>query len=156
MPTQYANDQLTFEPLNLCGSFGLSVGVGFQMLSHQYVGGYREDLRTGPRNGLRKYSLKYNTLSQSQQATVNVGNGAEVQNAADYLWDFYVRKMNNNREPFTVHDPRSKQLTLVVFADDDLSYEMFAAYLYSTGVNLLECRLPGFTLTDDSENPQTI
>lgn len=151
-----AFDTENIERLHLLGSFGLSVGTQYEMLSDKFVGGFRVDLRAGPKGGTEFAQLKYNVLPQAQGQKVGVGNGAYEETQLDYLYNFYVRKMDNNREPFIAMHPRTRKDFLWVFAEDSLTLEMFAAYLYSTGVRLEQCRIAGFVLTDTSENPQTI
>lgn len=156
MTTQYTYNETTFERLHLLGNFGLSVGTQYDMLSDKFVGGFRIDMRACPKGGTEFAQLKYDVLSQAQGQKVGVGNGAYEETQADYLYNFYVRKMDNNREPFICTHPRTRKDALWVFADDGLTLELFAAYLYSTGVRLEQVRIQGFTLTDTSENPQTI
>lgn len=148
-----------FERLQDIGSFGLDCGVEFAVVRQTLGDGYSHRLTIGSTSGVPDWKLIYKTLPQTLDSPVTVGT--DLQSRADYLWNFYCRHMARNSRSFIITDPRSGKDYLVGFAENRLTYQLFAVRLFSSGVALEYRREPGVATLDDGslgtlENPNVI
>ena len=98
----------------------------------------------GHSEGQRFFKLAYSNLPQTQGRKITDPELAEAElSLADYLWAFYVRR-KADRQAFTIRDwlqPLDPEAVVSVkFSEPKLSYNLFIAKFYSSGLLLHEWR----------------
>lgn len=137
----------------LCIAEGLSVTQGFDLVKFIKPGGYRDPaFNTGHSDGLLRFALKFNFLPKTTGGMngYGVNPGAELgglQSRADYLWRFFTRHKQQGDKPFILEGElpglTGVHRMSVVFAEDEMSYELFAVRMFSTGLQLEQYREDG-------------
>jgi hypothetical protein len=138
-----------FEKLKITGSFGLSCGIEFDILSIEYGDGYHDSALVGSEEGTRSWQLIYKVLPGSQDGMIQVSDTV-LQPRSDYLWDFVCRRMKEGNSSFILTCPRDGKDYLVGFVEPRTTYEMFAVRLFSTGLLIKQRRERGVASLDDS------
>jgi hypothetical protein len=138
-----------FERLQEIGSFGLSCSIGFDILEADYGDGYDDSALVGSTEGTRGWQLVYKVLPGTMDSPVEVSD-AELQSRADYLWNFFCRHKAGGNTSFTITCPRDGKDYLAKFVEHEMTYEMFAVKLFSTGLQLRQRRERGVATLDDS------
>jgi hypothetical protein len=137
-------DLSTAETLLEIGSFGLTEEIEFRVLEFGYGDGYEDGVLIGSTEGTLAWKLVFKVLpgfiGQAQ------GGVFSAESRADYLWDFFCRRMAEGNGSFKLISPRSGQMYLAAFAETKLSYELFMTKLFTSGVTLKQRREPGVTL----------
>jgi len=155
-----------YELLQCIGDYGLSVSVRYDLLKFVKPGGFRDPaINTGHSEGLLSFALKFDLLPKTAgQSGINPGEElGGLQSRADYLWAFFCRHKQQGDKPFRLEFEMPGELAtkeiLCVFADDQLSYTLFAARMFSSGLNLEQVRIEGDQVGSDEvqfENPAQI
>lgn len=137
----------------LCMANEFSVTQSFDLVKFIKPGGYRDPaFITGHSEGLMRFSLKFNYLPKTTGGVngYGVNPGAELgglQSRADYLWNFFKRHKQQGDKPFILETElpgeAGVQRISVVFADDEMPYELFAVRMFSTGLALEQYREDG-------------
>lgn len=148
-----------FEKLQTIGSFGLECGIEFAVIRQQLGDGYSNRLTTGSSAGVRDWSLVYNVLPDTLDGGIMLGT--ELLSRAKYLYEFFCRHMAQSSKSFIITDPLTGRDYLAGFAENRMSFKLFAVKLFSTGVALEYRREPGVATLDDGslgliENPDVI
>lgn len=133
---------MSYEQLDQTGFRFEETGVAFAILSASFGGGVEASSRVGLSTGLRKWSIQIAALPDMAEYTVNDGTHGD-QTRADYLWDFYLRQMAAGNSPFWLVDVRDGLNYLACFVETELTYRVFTAAVYGTGLRLRERRVPG-------------
>jgi len=111
--------------------------IASAVLAAEYGEGYR-----GPGAvigaGLRSWTIKIDTLPDDAAAGLVQG-----QSRATYLWDFFRNAKAANDAAFFIYDYKDDLFYLASFTDDELSFEMFCAKVFSTGLQFRERRIVG-------------
>ena len=137
------------ETLLEIGNFGLSAGIRFDIVEQEMGDGYDYSILTGSSAGLRSWALVFKVLPGTKDGGIVIGD--EVQSRADYLWDFFLARKAEANSSFILPCPKDGKSYLVKFLEHELSYEMFACQLFSSGVKLQQRREVGVnTLGDGS------
>jgi hypothetical protein len=83
----------------------------------------------------------------------------EGQSRASYLWDFFIASKTANDDPFYFYDFKDDRYYLASFADDELSFEILCAKVFSTGLQFRERRaigiespILGFPILDETDD----
>jgi hypothetical protein len=144
---------LEYERLQKIGDFGLTASIRFEMVSRRMGRGRRRTVLFGDRTGLRSWKLVYKVLPDTQDGPVQT-TPAELESRANYIWNLFCRSKTGHADvdrPVIVTCPRDGKDYLAVFTDHELSYEMFMAKLYSSGLQLEQTTRPDVnTLPDGS------
>lgn len=135
------------ETLLEIGNFGLSTGIRFELVEQEMGDGYDYSILTGSSAGLRSWALVFKVLPGTLDGGIDLGD--EVQSRADYLWNFFLRRKAEANSSFKLVDPKDGKSYLVKFLEHELSYEMFAGQLFSSGVKLVQRREVGVNTLDD-------
>lgn len=133
---------MSYEQLDQTGFRFEETSVEFALLSANFGGGYEATSLVGLASGLREWSVRVDALPLMDEYTVNDGVHGD-QTRADYLWDFYVRQMAAGNKSFWLVDVKDGLNYLVKFMDTKLSYRVFTALVYGTGLRLRERRERG-------------
>jgi hypothetical protein len=135
----------TFERLQLDGINFATLSVDYEgtFLECDFGSGYKASAIVGL--SLREWELSVDVLVDLavEGLMIDSGTGAGLQTRASYLWDFYCRRMDAGGEPFWVRDPRDGRECLAEFVDRMLTYEMFSAAVYASGLLLRQRRVRG-------------
>lgn len=142
MPDQH------FKRLIYKGNFAFTRAINFgaALLSAAYPGGYREDVIVGDTRGLRSWKLTYSALHR--HVMVGIENGQEI-SRPDYIGNFFAWSKAGGNLPFIITDPHDGKDYLVIFKDDELSYEMANHFLSTTGLQLEQVYVRGVNFLDD-------
>lgn len=62
---------------------------------------------------------------------------------AEYLWRFFLRSKAAGNKPFWIWDVKTDEQYLASFADPQLTYQIFCAQVYGTGLQLKQRRVKG-------------
>lgn len=62
---------------------------------------------------------------------------------AEYLWQFFQARKREGDAVFWLQDPKDDLYYLASFVDDELSFELLCATLFSTGLQLRQGRVKG-------------
>ena len=135
------------ETLQEIGNFGLSTSIAFSIIEQELGDGYDTSILTGSSAGLRSWALVMKVLPQTLDG--GLFHGSELQSRADYLWDFFCRHKALGNASFELVCPKDDKRYLVKFADHELSYELFAVRLFSSGVKIVQRREVGVPTLDD-------
>lgn len=138
---------MEFEKLEDIGDFGLDCGVAFAIVKQKLGEGYSNRLLIGSATGTFDWRLVLNVLPGTPDGGIMVGD--ELQSRADYFWKFFCRHMARASASFIITDPLSDKDYLVGFAENKLTYRMFAAKLFSSGIALEYRREPGVATLED-------
>ncbi len=136
-----------FEKLEDIGDFGLDCGIEFAVIKQKLDRGYSNRITIGSSTGTFDWRLVFNVLPGTTDGGIMFGE--ELQSRADYLWEFFCRHLKRNSRSFVITDPRSGKDYLVGFAENRLSYRMFAAKLFSSGIALEYRSEPGVATLED-------
>jgi len=136
-----AFDIVTAPTLLEIGSYGLSEQVEFRVLEFSFGDGYEDSALVGSTEGTLSWKLTFNVLpgALGQERC----GPLSVESRADYLWNFFCDRMAAGNETFKFISPRNGRMYLAAFAETKLSYEMFAARLFSSGISLKQRREQG-------------
>lgn len=135
-----------YEVLQICGDFGLQVGISYARFKSDAGQGYRSAvLVDGAVTGLKSWKLNYKALRQTLDSPAFYYEDEFTK--ADYLWDFYCRHQVSGL-PFIIRDPRNDQNYLADFTDEIFSLELVQIKLWSTGLNLLQRRVTNVSVFD--------
>ena len=123
------------------GSYGLSEQVEFRVLEFSFGDGYEDSALVGSTEGILSWKLVMKVLPGvlGQER----GGPLSVESRADYLWNFFCDRMAAGNETFKFVSPRNGRMYLAAFAETKLSYEMFAARLFSSGISLKQRKEQG-------------
>lgn len=117
------------------------------------VRGRRRDLLYGDRAGLHTFKLIFKTIIDTLDRPIQT-TPAQIESEANYLWHLFQRSKTGYEDvnrPIIITSPRDGKDYLVVFSDNEISYELFMTRLYSTGVDLEQTSRPDVnTLPDGS------
>lgn len=110
--------------------------------------------------GVLSWQLVYNVLPGTLDTPVETDAGV-LQSRADYLWQFFCARNGSSPRSFIITDLFDGKDYLVEFADSKLTYKMFAAKLFSSGLTLIQLDEPDVPTLEDgslgsSENPDQI
>lgn len=143
-----------YETLQWLGNLDLQFTWNVSLVKFKYPGSYREPaINVGHSDGDWGMKLVFSVLSKSLAPGIDPGaQFGGLQSRADYLWEFYRRHKLGGDKPFIVECefPGSKGLRqfLMVFAEDNISYQAFAVRLFSSGLALEQARVRGFVGED--------
>lgn len=147
-------EQEGFELLQTKGSFGCVESISHAVLNADFGDGYEQTALIGSQTGLRSWRLKWDVLAQVLRAQNPFFDNEEL-NQADYLWDFYCRARALG-QPFVIQSSRNGQYYLAKFVDENLSYELFACRLYTTGLALTQRRVVNASVFDLTKAPNAL
>lgn len=122
------------------GHFKVTIGLSYKdsLLSASYGGGYREVENIFP--PLRSANLSYPTLHRD--AMIEVAEDTFVDRLT-YIYGFYKDSKDTGNKPFLMKSPLDGKWFLWVFADDELSIELFDLYMGGTGIKLEQVYVRG-------------
>lgn len=126
-------------------------GIGFSVFRNDLGDGFRTRTLYGASTGQRRFTLSMPTLQGGSAATL-VGIDEAVVTQEQYVWDLYCEAQATGL-PFVIRSPRNGQNYLVEFADERLTFQRALSKLYSTGLELVQVRLPGVSVFDVSLMP---
>ena len=130
MPTQ---------TLQLTPQLTTDAGIRFSAIVHDFGDGYRTHTLTGNSAGEKFYQFVFSVLPDRSTHTVTDPETSTTETYADYLWNFYVRRMGDGAA-FNITDPRTGSTVLVRFVDTELSYNLFQRKCAATGIRLQQVR----------------
>jgi hypothetical protein len=124
--------------------------ISVPVLAADYGEGYRSrGVIIGAPAGLRTWSATISVLPEASRC-------GEVSRAT-YLWEFWLAMKAANDAPFFIYDHKDDLFYLASFTDDELSYELLCARVFSTGLNFRERRdlnitspIVGFPILDEA------
>lgn len=155
-----------YEQLLWIGNFELQFTWGVQLVKFAYPGGYADPaINVGHPDGDWGMALKFSALPQAQAQFVDPGEEfGGLQSRADYIWRFYQRHKLGGDKPFIVKmtapgsGPTVEQEFLMRFAEDNLSFNLIACALFTSGLQLTQARVRGVEWSDhlSGENPLEI
>lgn len=133
------------ETLDTKGFFFEQVGIKAARLAANYGDGYTKGARIGSPDGLKAWKVTIAALPDLPQHRAGVGQFEDTR--ARYLWDFWLRhKLQKTSEIFRLPDPWPRDVTrpyvFAKFAEEELNFQMFSAAVFSTGLVLMEARIP--------------
>ncbi len=120
------------------GSYGLNEEVEFRVLEFSFGDGYEDSALVGSTEGTLSWKLTFKVLPGALGKERS--GPLSVESRADYLWNFFCDRMAAGNESFRFISPRNGRMYLAAFAETKLSYEMFAARLFSSGISLKQRR----------------
>jgi hypothetical protein len=133
------------ETLNTSGFLITEVAGAWAVLKADFGNGYQAGALVGAPAGTRTWLIRIETLP-GPLPTYAVPLLGDDPRAA-YLWKFYQVSKATHDAPFwfEVEDPATgaRLQHLASFTDHTLTYQMFCAHVYGTGLNLRERRLLG-------------
>ena len=149
-----------YETLQYIGSFDLEIvanSLGDVVIPHG--GAMYEFFKLDSTQGQRGLNLKFKVLPQSG-SLIDAGDAyGGQQNRFDYIWGIYQRNRVQGIKPIVVVGPDDSIARFYYFTEAQMSFNMFASKLFSSGVKLLQINLPGVTGPEDPltmPNPLTI
>ena len=134
---------MSFEQLDQTGFRFEETSVEFAILSANFGGGFEANSLVGLSSGLREWAVRIDALPLMEEYQVDAGGSIGLQSRAEYLWDFYLRQMAAGNKSFWFVDVKSGLNYLAAFADKKLSYRVFTATVYGTGLRIRERRERG-------------
>lgn len=142
------------------GDFGLTRTIRFaeERLAlglKRRVRGRLDDAR-----GALSWRLMFKVLPKSLDGGILM-DGGEILSRADYLFAFFCARKREERESFVIRCPTEDKNYLVAFIDSELTYEMFSARLFSSGVQIEQVDEADINTLEDgslgaSDNPDQI
>jgi len=149
-----------YETLQYIGSFDLEIvanSLGDVVIPHG--GAMYEFFKLDSVQGQRGLNLKFKVLPQSG-SLIDAGDAyGGQQNRFDYIWGIYQRNRVQGIKPIVVVGPDDSVARFYYFTEAQMTFNMFASKLFSSGVKLLQINLPGITGPEDPlsmPNPLTI
>lgn len=129
------------EPIfNAAGFLFKEVAIAFHRLRADFGDGYGASSLIGSSQGTRRWSLTIDVIPDSTDQAPAI----EGDTRAAYLWNFYCeRKSSTNHEVFWFRDPRDGLYRLAEFAEDELTFQILCAKVYSAGLQIRQRRLRG-------------
>lgn len=111
--------------------------------------GHYAQVLYGADTGLRRFSIPYDPLpGGTNDGTVTIA-GVSM-NKATYLRDLF-RRTQVSGLPFVIQSGENSQYYLVNFAETEQTLKKKLAAMYSTQINLIQVRIPGVTVFDNSQ-----
>ena len=127
--------------------------IEFAILKASMGDGYQQSALVGSPLGLKTWRIGYGHLHRSPHR--RSGRFA-VEAVADYVWDFFCRRMAEGDSPFVMRDPRTKKDFLVGFKDTKLSYRALLQQFYQTSIEVVERREVGVNFLEDGSLGESI
>jgi len=126
---------MSYDRLITDGFLFTQTGVKFSILSADFGDGLEAAATID--SGLRRWTIKIDVLPDSASQVPLV----DGQTRSEYLWNFFCASKQSGNYPFFIEDPKDGQFYLACFVDDELSYEVLCAKIYSTGLQLRQRRV---------------
>lgn len=149
------------------GDFGLSKTVRHAEIVIRMSLRRRIVVNVDDPRGVYSWKLVYKVLPGTLDGSVTldgdegVGPGGTQLSRADYVWLFYLARKGGAVKSFIITCLQDGKDYLVMFADQELTYEMFMVRLFSSGLTLDQVDEPDVNTLDDgslgaSDNPDQI
>lgn len=124
--------------------------VTHTVLTNELSDGYRTRVLFGSPTGVKKFTLNFQSLAHHSVLPLTVtGPDGESISREEYLRAVYEHNRITG-QPFAYPDPSTGILYLVDFEDQELSMSQLTVRIYSTGVTLIQRRMPGVTLVPNA------
>ena len=130
-----------FADYDILLTMGLSIrGIGWraERLSVNFGGGYGASALVGLATGLHKFNIRMSVLPD---ATTNVGQ-INSKTWFDYYYDFFIDHTGGAEEEFMIF--WRGEYWHVKFAEVEIDFERFKGDIYSTGIDLVQVRVPAY------------
>lgn len=125
--------------LKYLGNFNCTVTRRFAELVHSLGDGFEKAALTGHSQGQDFFILTYETLPQTQGGKILDEETSTLMFKADYVWTFFKRR-KQDQQPFTITHPITRTDVLAKFDEPELTYSLFLAKFYSSGIRLRQHR----------------
>jgi hypothetical protein len=134
---------MPFLELNSEGFLFTEIAGEWTVLKADFGSGYRAAACVGAPAGTRTWTIRIDALPHAPHPVFLISG----QTRAIYLWQFFKTSKANQDQPFwlEVEDPETttRKKYLASFSEHRLSYEVFCAQVYGTGLTLRERRVLG-------------
>jgi hypothetical protein len=136
--------------------------LSFSEFENDLGDSYYSQLLYGSEAGNRAWSITMPSLQDGSASRQFEGIGGTSLTGAKYIMDLFGH-CKRTGQPFVYQDPLTENYYFARFADRELSYSRVLSKLWSSGVQLKQCRIPGVSVFDPSEveylwahyNPET-
>lgn len=132
---------MNIETLDTTGFLMNNVRVKYALLVADFGDGFESGAIIGNLDGQRFWSMKIDVVPDD---TTSGAGLIEGETRAEYLWNFFQRSKAAANQPFWFlhQEPgQGEQLFLASFIDDELSFDILCAKIYSSGLQLKQRRL---------------
>jgi hypothetical protein len=131
------------DTLLISGQLGGEIGREFARINYNLGGGYTPSVLVGHSEGVGLYLIRFNYLphriSDSRYTVADDGDSNTVKTWADYLRDFFNRRMVDGN-PFDFTDEQTGDEVTVVFVDDQLTYRTVGNGIFTAEVRVRQYR----------------
>lgn len=115
----------------------------YDAIENTLTDGFRMGIRTGFNAGTKSWRLAFPSLAAGEIPVPSVtGPGKETVSREQYVRDVYADNKVTST-PFVLADPQSGTYYFVDFEDKTLSMKRARIKLYTTGLTMIQRRIPG-------------
>lgn len=130
------------------GDFGIRRTIRFARITIPMGLRRRISVLVDDSRGALRWQLKYKTLNDTLDGPITLPNGQTVSKAT-YVWLFFNEMKASETNTFIINCLTDGLDYLVEFEDDEMTYEMTATRLYTTGINLIQVDAPDVVTLND-------
>jgi hypothetical protein len=125
--------------LDTTGFLFTDTSLRVALLKADFGDGFGAGALIGSPNGTRTWAIQIAALPDS----LEYARPVQGDTRANYLWEFFLASKIAGNAPFWLQDLKDGKFYLAEFVEDELSYSVLCAELYSTGLQLRQRRVPG-------------
>lgn len=146
-----------YELLDTTGFSFTEMAITVSVLKANYGDGYGAGALNGHAQGLRSWTIEVALLPDLDEFLIFPADSSEGETRANYLWDLFLRSKVAGNRPFRFREHKDGQEFFAEFVEDTLSFQMFTAKLFSTGLQIKQRRVRDFeSPSPPSDNPDQI